>query len=92
MSVDTIKKVLTNPFGTARLLEGHAVLSRAKTANITDEQLRVLYPDLHGTTDAEINGFVTLGNRFVKGEVRCNGSAFPKEKNTTSNLNPDNQS
>ena len=92
MSVETIKQVLTNPFGTARLLEGHAVLSRAKTANITDEQLRVLYPDLHATTDAEIDGFVTLGNRFVTGEVRCNGSAFPKEKNTTSNRNPDTQS
>ena len=80
MSLDTVKQVVTNPFGTARLIEGHSTLSRAKGANITNDQLRELYPDLRDTTDAEINGFVDLGNKFVKGEARCNGSAFPKER------------
>lgn len=92
MSFETVKQVFTNPFGTARLLEGHSTLSRAKTASITNEQLRELYPDLQKATDAEINGFVSLGNKFVKGDVRCKGSAFPKEKKTNTSLNSANQS
>lgn len=92
MSLETVKQVFTNPLGTARLLEGHSTLSRAKAAKITNEQLRELYPDLQKATDAEINGFVSLGNKFVKGDVRCKGSAFPKEKKTNTNLNSANQS
>lgn len=91
MSLETAKQVFTNPFGTARLVEGHSTLSRAKATNITNDQLRTLYPDLQKATDAEIDGFVKLGNKFVKNEVRCKGSAFPKEKKVKSNLKPANQ-
>ena len=66
MSLVTIRQLFTDPFGTARLLEGHGTLSRAKAASITNEQLRELYPSLQKATDAEINGFVSLGNKFVK--------------------------
>jgi len=90
MSLESAKQVFTNPFGTARLIEGHSTLSRAKAANITNDQLRDLYPDLQKATDAEIDGFVRLGNKFVKGEVRCKGSAFPKEKNVKSSFKPTN--
>lgn len=92
MSLETVKQVLTNPFGTARLLEGFSTLSRGKAAGITNEQLRKLYPDLQNATDAEINGFVSLGNKLVKGEASCKGTVFPKEKKTNSNLNSANQS
>lgn len=80
MSLETAKQVFTNPFGTARLVEGYSTLSRAKVANITNDQLRTLYPDLKKATDAEIEGFVGLGNKLVKGNVRCKGSAFPKDR------------
>ena len=91
MYLETAKQVFTNPFGTARLIEGHSTLSRAKAANITNDQLRDLYPDLQKATDAEIDGFVELGNKFVKNKVRCKGSAFLKEKKVKSNLKPANQ-
>lgn len=92
MPLETVKQVFTNPFGTARLLEGHSTISRAKAASISNNQLRELYPDLQKATDAEIDGFVSLGNKFVKGEVRCKGTAFPKDKKMNSNLDPANQS
>lgn len=91
MSLKTAKQVFTNPFGTARLIEGYSTLSRAKAANITNDQLRSLYPDLQKATDAKIDGFVELGNELVKGEVRCTGSAFPKEKRVKSNFQTTNQ-
>ncbi|EGQ8011598.1 hypothetical protein QX216_09400 [Vibrio parahaemolyticus] len=92
MSFETTKQVFKNPFGTARLVEGYSTLNRAKDANITNDQLRALYPDLQIATDNQINGFVELGNLFVGGQVRCQGSAFPREQNTNSNFDPVNQS
>ncbi|HAS6902112.1 TPA: hypothetical protein I7286_18965 [Vibrio parahaemolyticus] len=91
MSFETTKQVFKNPFGTARLVEGYSTLNRAKAANITNDQLRALYPDLQKATDNQIDGFVKMGNLFVGGEVRCQGSAFPKEPNANSNFDPVNQ-
>ena len=74
--MQTVLDVVSNPMGTARLLEGFATLRRAEKAEVTLRQLRVLFPDLKRCTDAEVQGFLKLGNMLSSGELRLQGRAF----------------
>lgn len=63
-------------FGTARLVSGHARLSRGKREGITASQLRSLFDDLEGMSDAEINGFINIGDKLVNGDINIPKTAF----------------
>jgi len=78
MSLSTVVNVISQPFGTARLLEGFCTLSRMAQAKVTPAQMRVAYPDLSNCSDDDIRGFVKIGNMFVSGEARVSGRIFPK--------------
>lgn len=78
MAINTMVDIFKSPLGTARLLEGYSALSRAKQAQLSNDQIRTIYTDLAGVSDADINGFVNLGSKFISGEARCRRTAFPK--------------
>jgi hypothetical protein len=76
VKLQTVRDVVSNPMGTARLLEGFSTLRRAEEARITPSQLRVLYPDLARCTDADVQGFMKVGHMLTCGELRLPGRAF----------------
>lgn len=76
MKLQTVRDVVSNPMGTARLLEGFSTLRRAEEARITPAQLRVLYPDLARCTDTDVQSFMKVGHMLTSGELRLPGQAF----------------
>ncbi|MGF6492083.1 hypothetical protein ABIE56_000236 [Luteibacter sp. 621] len=76
MTFQTMRDVVSNPMGTARLLEGFSTLRRAAQAGITPGQLRVLYQDLARCSEADVQGFMRVGELLVAGELRLRGQAF----------------
>ena len=73
---DKIQQAEKLTFGTARLLAGHARLSRGKKEGVTASQLRAIFDDLEGKTDTEINGFIDIGDKLVNGEINIPKTAF----------------
>jgi hypothetical protein len=73
---DALKKAERAIFGTARLVRGHSVLSRAQDAGVTPSQMRSIFTDLQGLSDNEIMGFIDLGNALVAGEINISSTAF----------------
>lgn len=80
--IGTIKDVISEPTGMARLVEGMSSLNRARDAELTNDQIRKVYTDLSDVSDDQLNGFISVGNMFISGEVRCKGKAF-NNKNLT---------
>lgn len=76
--LNTVLDSLSNPLGTARLLEGFSTLNRADKARVTPEQMREIFTDLKGRSDDQIRGFVEIAQDLVKGKARFEGKAMPK--------------
>ena len=74
-------------FGTARLIAGHAQLSRGKKEGVTASQFRAIFDDLDGMTDAEINGFIDIGDQLVNGEINIPKTAFSTPNVTSTDSN-----
>lgn len=73
---DKIKQAEKLTFGTARLVSGHARLSRGKKEGVTESQLRSIFDDLEGMSDAEIKGFINIGDKLVSGDINIPKTAF----------------
>lgn len=73
---DKIKQAEKLTFGTARLVSGHARLSRGKKEGVTVSQLRSIFDDLEGMSDVEINGFINIGDKLVNGDINIPKTAF----------------
>lgn len=76
MVMNTLLDTVRAPMGTARLLEGHSTLQRARDANLTCEQIRTVFPDVADCADEAILGFVEIGHRLITGDARFKGKAF----------------
>ncbi|EKO3808760.1 hypothetical protein NTE10_000620 [Vibrio harveyi] len=74
--MSTVVDTLKNPFGMARLLEGYSTIKRAQDANLTDEQIRQVFPDTQKFDSKELDGFMAVGGALVRGDARFKGSAF----------------
>jgi hypothetical protein len=86
MFINTAIDVISTPFGTARLLEGHSTLQRAANAKLTYDQMREIYTDIADCPDEEINGFIKIGRRLVAGQARFKGQAFDSSPDSGSLL------
>lgn len=84
MVMNTLLDTVRAPMGTARLLEGHSTLQRARDANLTCEQIRTVFPDVADCTDEAILGFVEIGHRLITGDARFKGKAFPAPNSSAS--------
>ncbi|GAB0079414.1 hypothetical protein TOC8171_48200 [Pseudomonas syringae] len=82
MIVNTLIDTVRAPMGTARLLEGHSTLQRARDANLTCDQIRTVFPDVADCADEAILGFVEIGRRLIAGEARFKGKAFSAKTST----------
>ncbi|EHI9240820.1 hypothetical protein ABVF67_004108 [Vibrio parahaemolyticus] len=82
---DKLKQAENLTFGTARLVTGHARLSRGKREGITASQFRSIFDDLEGMTDAEINGFIEIGDQLISGDINIPRTAFNVPENTLTN-------
>ena len=76
MALNVLRDVVSNPMGTARLLEGFSTLRRAEAAGISVPQLRALYPDLALCSDADIHGFTKVAGLLSIGKLRLCGRLF----------------
>ncbi|PIB16938.1 hypothetical protein [Vibrio rotiferianus] len=65
--MSTVVDTLKNPFGMARLLEGYSTIKRARDANLTDEQIRQVFPDTQKFDSKELDGFMAVGGALVRG-------------------------
>ncbi|WP_296193417.1 MULTISPECIES: hypothetical protein [unclassified Psychrobacter] len=86
---DKIKQAEKLTFGTARLVSGHARLSRGKKEGVTASQLRSIFDDLEGMSDAEINGFIDIGDKLVNGDINIPKTAFSMPDDTSKENNKD---
>lgn len=73
MALRTIGEVLSNPAGTARLLEAHSTLKRAQDARLTYEQICTVFPDAAKYSSAQLEGFMLIGADLVAGRTRFSG-------------------
>lgn len=76
--LNTVLDSLSNPLGTARLLEGFSTLNRADKAGVTPQQMRAVFTDLKDRSDDQIRGFVEISQDLVSGKARFEGNAMPK--------------
>jgi hypothetical protein len=74
----TIGDVLSNPAGTARLLEAHSTLKRTQDANMTYEQICIVFPDAAKYRSAQLDGFMVVGADLVAGRTRFSGRLLPQ--------------
>ncbi len=80
--IDATINTVTNPTGTASLVSGFATLKRAKDAGVTEDQMKAIFPDLRDKTDAEISGFISIGEDLVNGDVHIQSMAFGEKQQT----------
>lgn len=73
MSFRSFGDALANPVGTARLLQAHSTLRRARTAELTYDQICTVFPDAAKYTPAQLDGFMLIGEDLVVGRTRFNG-------------------
>lgn len=67
--LDAARTTAASPNGTARLLAGFGVISRALEADVTPSQLRAMHPSLRPYSDAHIEGFALIGEGLVAGRI-----------------------
>ena len=84
---DKLNQLEKLTFGTARLVTGHTRLSRGKKAGVTASQLRSIFDDLGEMTDAEINGFIDIGDQLVNGDINIPNTAFSTPDETSTDKN-----
>ena len=77
-TLGTIGDVLFNPAGTARLLEAHSTLKRTQIANMTYEQICIVFPDAAKYSSAKLVGFMEIGADLVAGRTRFSGRLLPQ--------------
>ncbi|MDQ3060755.1 MAG: hypothetical protein M3R45_14760 [Pseudomonadota bacterium] len=77
-TLQTLGDVLSNPVGTARLLEAHSTLKRTQDAKMTYEQVCIVFPDAAKYSSAQLDGFMVIGADLVAGRTRFNGRLLPQ--------------
>ncbi|QEY75040.1 hypothetical protein [Pseudomonas denitrificans (nom. rej.)] len=80
MKVKTILDVISQPFGTARLLSAHSTLRRAKDAGLTYEQICTVFPDAAKYSPPQLEGFILIGEDLVAGDTHFDGCLMPDAK------------
>jgi|LNAP01.1.fsa_nt_gb hypothetical protein len=78
MTLRTIGDVISNPFGTARLLEAHSTLTRTKAAGMTYDQICTVFPDAAKYSEVQLEGFIQIGTDLVEGRSRFCGNMFKR--------------
>jgi hypothetical protein len=73
MSFRTLGDAVANPVGTARLLQAHSTLRRARTAGLTYDQICTVFPDAAKYTPAQLDAFAQIGEDLVSGRTRFSG-------------------
>lgn len=73
---EVYKNVKKATYGKACLTMGHSTLKRAQDAGVTPGQMRAIFPDLEGRSDAQIEGFIEIGNGLVDGSIKVPSYAF----------------
>lgn len=76
MTLKTVYDAVTNPLGTARILEGHSTLRRTKEASMTYDQICTVFPDAKKYTSAQLDAFVQVGEDLAAGRSRFSGRLF----------------
>ncbi|MDD4947918.1 MAG: hypothetical protein PHQ73_13700 [Gallionella sp.] len=74
----TVGDVLSNPAGTARLLEAHSTLKRTQAAKMTHAQICIVFPDAAKYSSAKLDGFMEIGADLVAGRTRFSGRLIPQ--------------
>jgi hypothetical protein len=77
MKLRTLGDVLSNPAGTARLLEAHSTLKRTHDAGLTYEQICTVFPDAAKYSSPQLEGFMLIGADLVAGRTRFSGRLLP---------------
>lgn len=78
MTLRTLGDVLSNPAGTARLLEAHSTLKRSQDAGLTYEQICTVFPDATKYSPSQLDGFMLIGADLVAGRTRFSGRLLPR--------------
>lgn len=73
MTLRTVYDALSNPLGTARILEGHSTLRRTKEARMTYDQICTVFPDAKKYTSEQLDAFVQVGEDLAAGRSRFSG-------------------
>lgn len=77
MKLRTLGDVLSNPAGTARLLEANSTLKRSKDAGLTYEQICTVFPDAAKYSAGQLDGFMVISADLVAGHTRFSGRLLP---------------
>ncbi|SFQ34075.1 hypothetical protein [Variovorax sp. 770b2] len=77
--IRALKRVISQPLGSANLIVAASVLVPDYEAGETPQQLRAKHPDLRKFSDAGISGFCAIAGELFKGGVRIeNAPRQPK--------------
>lgn len=79
MTFRTIGDLISQPLGTARLLEAHSTLRRTQDAKMTYQQICIVFPDAAKYSAAQLNGFMAIGADLVAGRIRFSGSLLKRD-------------
>ena len=77
MILKTLGDVISNPAGTARLLEAYSTLKRSQDAGLTYEQICTVFPDAAKYTEPVLDGFMVICADLVAGRTRITGRLLP---------------
>jgi len=72
--------VVSQPFGTARLLEASSTLKRAKDAKMTYEQICKVFPDAAKYPPSQLDGFIRISEDLIAGQTRFKGSLHSRSR------------
>lgn len=78
MTLRTVVDVISSPVGTARLLEAHSTLKRTQDAELTYEQVCIVFPDAAKYSSEQLEGFVSIGADLIAGRTRFSGRLLPQ--------------
>lgn len=82
MTLRAIGDAISNPAGTARLVEAHSTLRRARNAGLTYDQICTVFPDAAKYSAASLEGFMQIGNDLLVGKIRFSGRLLPQGGNS----------
>lgn len=80
---EVLENIKNATYGKACVTMGHGTLSRAAKAGVTTSQQRAIFPDLQRFSDAEIEGFIAIGDGLVDGSIVVPSYIFSPAKWTT---------